>query len=708
MDAITVGGENPAVNIMRKVIERKQQWRESLETYETQVYSRFTMTGESNEIIMVNESAATAYWDQGQGMREVVKGSKATSIPFMDEGDDMTAPAALTVANLYDDNLNIAGHDLIGVTHPNALSSYKYTLEGVRVRDGLAVYDIAVEPNNRLISGFIGRVSILDSVYAMVDAELTPGKSFLFPPPIRNYEITFRQQFSSFGGEYWMPVDFQSRAEMEVGFQGLLTFAPFVLDHVARFTDYQVNVSLPSDLFDSIASFQVDSTALEEGEIFTEPGLAVPLTSEEQEAYDNEEIEDDFAEAFKPRGALGRLVGRRMEELREDDGREPGNGERGNNAGTGRSSALVRRVTPSIRYNTVEGFHFGLRRPVSLGEHFYLTGGAGINSAQKGKDLWPWFVSAGYASSGTGVRPFIEGRYENQISPRYGEYDFVASMTNFTAIILGKHDYFDYYGRQGFSVSGGLRFPSPNLGIGVSYLNEDHRTVFQGTSYDFLGEPPFAENRPIVEGNMQSLTANLRIGNPQRSSGITGNRLIELSAEFSLPGSDYDFQRFWGKASWRQVTFSKRRFLPAYLQVRVEAGYGSDMLPLQRAFIIPSRIAFTTFPGQLRGILTRPFEGDRAVALMWEHNFRTIPFEILGLRGLAKSGISLIVFGGHGKTWLSDTVLPLDSPPRKGTDGAYHELGFSIAGILGWLRVDFAKPLDDGVPTIGASFYLPF
>ncbi|HMB89699.1 MAG TPA: carboxypeptidase-like regulatory domain-containing protein, partial [Rhodothermales bacterium] len=40
MEEVVVSGENPAIQIMREVIERKKVWRAALETYETEAYNR--------------------------------------------------------------------------------------------------------------------------------------------------------------------------------------------------------------------------------------------------------------------------------------------------------------------------------------------------------------------------------------------------------------------------------------------------------------------------------------------------------------------------------------------------------------------------------------------------------------------------------------------------------------------------------------------
>ena len=74
--------------------------------------------------------------------------------------------------------------------------------------------------------------------------------------------------------------------------------------------------------------------------------------------------------------------------------------------------------------------------------------------------------------------------------------------------------------------------------------------------------------------------------------------------------------------------------------------------------------------------------------LVWEHNFRTIPFEILGMYGLAESGYNLLIFGGHAWLWDSGPGGDLAFKSRR------QELGITLSGILGFLRLDLAKDVE--------------
>ena len=193
LDEVVVTGEDPAIRIMREVIERKKQWRAALDTYETEAYNRFTISNDTG-IVSIIETFTEAFWDRDKGMKETLKGRRETANLDIEEA----LPAALFVTNLYDDDIEVGGYTLIGVTHPSALRHYDFKLEGTRSLDGKIVYDISVAPRNKLKSAFIGRVAVLDSAYALLDVELRPGEAFLFPPPIDRYDVTYRQQFSKF------------------------------------------------------------------------------------------------------------------------------------------------------------------------------------------------------------------------------------------------------------------------------------------------------------------------------------------------------------------------------------------------------------------------------------------------------------------------------------------------------------------------------
>jgi hypothetical protein len=119
-------------------------------------------------------------------------------------------------------------------------------------------------------------------------------------------------------------------------------------------------------------------------------------------------------------------------------------------------------------------------------------------------------------------------------------------------------------------------------------------------------------------------------------------------------------------------------------------------VPLQRHRAIDVALGpFSPFGG-LRGLHGHPYEAHRYAALLWEHNFRTTPFEYLSLWPLVRRAMSVLVHGGTARTWDTPSGL-------RGTDGWHHELGLSLA-LYGMLRIDATRRLDDPGWRFGASF----
>ncbi|MFC1500665.1 hypothetical protein ACFL6T_06600 [Candidatus Zixiibacteriota bacterium] len=68
-----------------------------------------------------------------------------------------------------------------------------------------------------------------------------------------------------------------------------------------------------------------------------------------------------------------------------------------------------------------------------------------------------------------------------------------------------------------------------------------------------------------------------------------------------------------------------------------------------------------------------------------EHNFRSQPFQLLGLRWLYEQGIELYAHAGMAQSWRHGVKVPLESP--------YREIGFGIGRIAELFRVDFTRRL---------------
>lgn len=281
MQEITVTGEDPAISIMKEVIRRKQIWRENLKNYTVDAYSRQQLKTDTS-IVSITESISQAYWDKELGNREILKSRRQTANI---EGSDNFAGVSY-LPNFYDDNLEIVEFDVVGVTHPRALSFYNFELVNFTKIDDKVIFEIDVTSKRKLQPLFEGTIFVQDEDYALVSVRLRPNSVIVFPPPVQEFNMYYEQQFSNFGGDYWLPVDFRMEGTVEVGVPGL-RFPPIGFKQVSKLNDYKVNTDIPDSIFTDQNWFSVDSTTIDKTDsLFTATVDVVPLSKVELEAYD--------------------------------------------------------------------------------------------------------------------------------------------------------------------------------------------------------------------------------------------------------------------------------------------------------------------------------------------------------------------------------------------------------------------------------------
>ena len=678
---IEVTDEDPAIAIMRRVIERKQAWRARLQGFRAEAYNRFTLKNDTG-IVSIIESFTETYWNPVDGMREVVKARRRTNNLEFDE----FLPAAQFVANLYDDDLDIAGYTFIGVTHPDALDHYRFSLQGYRRRDDRLVYDIRVEPRTRFKTAFHGRVSVLDEAFAMIEAELEPGEAFLFPPPVRDFTVTYRQQFSDFGGDFWLPVDFRAAITLDVGFNALLTFPTFHIDQVSRLSNYEVNVAPPDTLFARDVSVVVDSAAVAADTLLDRAGVAVPLNRAEVAAYAAIDSTMTLARAYKPSGALARFVD--LEEESSDSGAEV-------RAGTRRGGLLKRfDVTPHLRFNRVEGLYGEARVEGPVAGFLRIHAAGGVSTALRGEGRFSYDVGA-TLEAGENDLLSVEAGYAAYTDVQWPAAPFLRTLNGVVVLFAGD-DYYDYFRNERLRAAVALR-PVRGLRAGLGVRSERHRSLSKTTDYDLLAHRRIARPNPRVdEGRLRSIQASLHYGDDDDAGGLAGRRRIALDVEHSDPGlmaSAFDYTTYRMAFEWRVETFFRRRLLPNALDVVLIGHTARGRPPVQRLGVLDGRLGLFNRPGVFRAGDGLAVRGRRFAGLFWEHNFRTVIFEALGLDGLARRAFNVIVFGAHAYT--SENIAGLSTgAPVLYAGGWRHEAGVSLSGLFSLLRIDFAVRLD--------------
>ncbi|REL24860.1 carboxypeptidase-like regulatory domain-containing protein [Rhodohalobacter sp. SW132] len=679
LDEIVVTEKDPGLSIMERVIERKKIWREELHTYEVDAYTRQVIRNDTS-IVSIAESGTRSFWHHEMGHRELQLFRSQTN----NIGADQNFAGVRFLPNFYDDNITIAGYNMVGVTHPDALRYYDFRLLETLRLDDKPVYKIQVIPKRRLQPLFNGIAYVLGREYALIEVELYPNDVVNFPPPVQEFDLSYRQQFSNFGERFWLPVDMRVSGTIKIEMVGL-RFPPFNFSQTSTLSEYSLNTELPDSLYQQDRVL----TRAEQDTVTDFSSRMIPLTFEEREAYDTIDSTNTLEKAFEPEGFLSGLI------TGSDDSSGPIQG----------GGFLPAGLSPEGRFNRVDGFNLGLNYSHTLdatnttgkisGSYSFHAGI--INYGFKIRQKLPGFTS--------GSESVIFSEYNNDIRPRSHDSIYEGFM-NTTQSLAGGNDYFDYYKTERYS--GGVEFNRifPRTNFLLSFVSRKDESIFTEIEevYDFSlfglhSRRP--ANSPVWDGRLNFLRFGIDINRSSFNYGFSGNRSLRVSAEYSdsALGSEFDFTFLNADLSWNFQTFFPRRVFPNTLDIRATAGYTFGDLPPQQLGILDGPMGIFSPFGTIKTRGDGPYEGSRFWTLIAEHNFRSIPFELIGLNWFADKGWGIILFGGavYSETQPIYDFLPVTP------DGVHTEAGISLNSIFGILRLDFALRLDAPGSFVGIS-----
>jgi hypothetical protein len=708
LDPVIVTEHESVEDIMRRVIERKKEWRARLKSLNAEGYARFSMENDT-AIVFIVEGLADVAWNQKAGWKAYVKSFRRSSNRFVgDNLDDLRTLDRLgsdvLTLNMYDDNIRIGGHWLMGVTHPDALKAYRFQMLGQRLIDNRIVYDIGVTPKSKLLTGFVGRISVVDKAYAMMEADLQSSPAVLFPPPLQDFSMAMMQQFAAFGDGFWLPVGLQAHATLKAGIIGLM-FPRMKINLTAQLSDYRVVGLSRQAPADSVVPAPRVAAAAPARRVLLAPDDSlvqrkmIPLTEREKKAYVSIDTNQTFIQAFEPKGFIAGALKRSGafdEKAENQAARKPSlTGQRRRGGPGGRPGAPVSyRMAPAVWYNRVDAAHIGLTSSFRLRETpLTLNGMAAYRTGPR-----RWAYGGGFTFRwGPGERHAFSGQYLKDATPR--QASIYPQMLVSPASLLGQADYFDYFLNERVQVRLSTRLGGRRRWMVEGGLNlERHRSLPKTSDYALFGIDRVQRPNPaIAPGSLRSLVFRGVYGREPGPLDAHASRYLSVTAEVSHPdllGSDFSFARYDAVWRWRIPTWFKRRMLPNTLDVRIAAGVSQGTLPLQRFGSLDGSPGPGSPMGVFRSLRYRPYEGEHYAGVFWDHNFRTVPFELLGLRPLARRGIGMSVYGGHGRTWISDARLAALPFAPSYQNRFHHEVGVAINGLLYFFRLDFTKRLD--------------
>jgi hypothetical protein len=669
MAEVEIVGEDPAMEIMRKVIANKKKWMDTLHTYQFESFTRQVLRMDT-AIASITEAYTTGYWQKGDTLREIVKQKRQTeNIP----GTQNLASVG-GIMNFYDDDIRFTGYVFVGPTSHEAFEYYNFTLEKTQHRQGTDIFVIRITPRTRTTPLFHGSISISDESFALVGIEVSPNEAFTIPF-VHEVQLTYGQQFELMENRYWMPVDIRIKGTLEIGMMGL-DLPKIGIEANSAIYEYRINVPIPDTIFQKPRRFvakeadQLDSAFWAQHEV-------LPLTSEEASAYQKLDSTQTLEKQFKPTGALV-ILG----DL---------------------SNSFLKYI--DLRFNRVEGLFIGGQiEHDSVFHRVKLSASLGYGVSDKKPK---GHLSAEYFFD-KNRRISLAVRLMQSIS-QMPDKEMYAEFALGLSAFLFKDGYLDYFYSSGWEAlfrAKLLRQLSTEIGIRcISEQSAFKNSDFSLFYYGRRSRP----NPSIKEGMLRSLTTKVRYGSDPFPLNLIAINYAEAEVEYSnssiLP-SHSNFVRTTIRTEYHFKTFFQRNMFAPTLSLKMAAGTLTGDLPPQRMYALESPLSRLAGLGSLRGVVVNEFAGDQQVTFSLEHNFRSIPFLWLNIPFLYKNNIEIITLVNCARVWTSSSVPSIYNHP---TTGWYSEAGIGISRILGLLRLDVTRrftPPSGWVWTLGIATIL--
>ena len=681
---VVLPGENPALRIIRKAIERKKKREKKITSYEFDAYTK-GIVKTTNEItagshsIHLNpggsdtlkiggiiENESKGYFQKPDNYKEIITARKQTA-NFPSTINILTGGRVMQ--NFYSDEISFLGIYLPGPLADNSLNYYYFYIEGTLAIDDKTVYKIHMSPDNESDPGFTGSIFILDKTFNLIKVDLTLNKA-ANPGGIFDTVNVF-QQFSSYSDSIYMPVDYRILAT--ANYLNIFRFG-FELNTILY--NYDLNPDIDENVF-SKAIVTVKPDADRKDSLYWVSTQTIPNTEEETDAYHRIDSVKNIPITFW------------------DD-----------------FSILATRIRLADDFNVTGPlglYHFNSIEGHSLDYGFYL------NNAFDRR-----FNSSLELSYGFSDKKFKTGVYCSYFFGDYRTYklelnvfkrinvlfddsggDSYSQFFESLSELFFKTSVNDYYYSNGFDVKlTGEVFPVLELSLG--YLNRTDNNAYNSTDFSFfVNDKEYNINSPIYETRINTITAGFRLdfrdyiedGYSRRRVSFGGS-YITFSGNVTYSNSDFlksnlDFTKY-GLSSFTNL----RTFRNCILNLKTDLVYSYGKVPYQMFYPIVGNIDYLSRSYTFRTLNYNEAFGDRVAAFYLEHYFGSEIFRWLSIPGLKDWDVFLDSFFNGVYSDLSGGSKSILVVPQKLFRNPLFEIGFGVGHQLFPFELTFAWRLN--------------
>jgi len=675
-EQINVYGEDPAYEIIRKAIEYKKKFKENLNEYEYDAYSKFVIRSNRSEIPQkdlpvdssgkkemgifgILESETKGYFKKPDLEKQIITAKKETA--------NITRGFALPlIVNFYDEKIDFGEFKIPTPLSDNAFDNYEYKLAGTTSMDSTRIFKIEVINSTNTRPLLYGNIYIADSLFSLMKVDLTTNDA---AKPMGIDKVVFNQKFASYSDRkdsnlsFWMPTDVHIYA---VGsFAGLIKFEADVFTIVS---DYQLNKKAPKGIFDEFV-VKVMPDAKKDSSYWSKNRL-LKSTSEENYAYKKIEIEEKKKAKEINIGITSLNYGKYLS-----------------------SSPLNYYHFNRVSGNTLS-FNLGYRGKLN---RINTDGYFGYGFSDK-KSKYMINYTQRFLND---KRLTLNASFYDKLQPlSYPDYIGLSVFYNTLKSLFFKQDNLYYYYANGYSLSINYNI-IPQFGVRIIYNQEKQNTAVKNTNYSiFKKEEQYIENPPINDDFQRLIGFNFRI-NPNKFRAIDwGDGDISRFRETNFPQLNLGiiFSEKYMNSTYEYKKYSAiilgNHYFNSILNFRYRFGYeyAHGELPYQSLLYFRSNTGTLDSPLGFTAMKYQEFLGDQIFYFNFENNFGKL---VWGNIPVLKN-FNLIGLFSMGRNFISSENYDLAATKTfSSTDGIYMEAGFGISRILDIFRMDFAWRLNN-------------
>ena len=646
--------EDPAVEVMRRVIAHKRDVLGRLHDYRYAADVKFTVRNlgvpadSPASIVVVTESRTTAYWEQPGHYQETIVARRQTG----NIDPDRNLVSVGEIVNFARDRIDLRKYSIVSPIADDALDHYDYRMLDTTVSDRGRVFTIAIVPRTEASPLFVGVLTVVDSTYDVLSIDVGANRAlrFTFVSNLR-----YHQDLADQGGGRWMPREIRLSGEIHLavpipGFPSQLGF-----EHVARLSDFAFDQGRPPAGVGEYRVVVADSADRTDSARWA--GDAIPLTTAEREAW----TRIDSIASTPP------SWGHRM--------------------AVGFGTALFLATDPTFfHFNRVDGAYLGAGGDWSVTPRWIVGARAGYGFGAEG-----WQGGADVSTLLWEDRQLWVGATaydETQHRPTMVSSDYNPTFR----AVLSRIDPLDYYRERGFRAYASAKL-FRGTRIEVSYLDALESSLPVTTDYALV--PHARDLRPnaaIVAGRLQTVGATLAYdsrpllkdkGRDYRLRQLVQTRVtasVEAAAPDLFPG-DFSYRRYV-----LRVERIQRSLNIGVTSITAVGGIATGWVPPQRYFTVDfGRELYTYQANGFNTLNGNNFYGTRAAMVTVNHDFDRLLFAKSGIPGVRSLPFTLSV---HAGAFWSGFV---DHPANPGDDvlwsapKVYTEAGFGLGNLTPFL-----------------------